>query len=260
MGHNGAPPAGPRWMHLTEYRLDELSQVSGVSVRNIRAYRERGLLDPPRRVGRTSVYSDQHLSQLRAISHLLRRGFTSVQIADFFAALRRGADLAEALGVDRSMVVPADRGEPARPVRIDAGSAEAAELVESGLADLTADGVVFRDPTIAGLIARAPDPLVYVRALLRLQAAIEEPADRLVTAFVEALMASVAAVVGAAGRTSAAAETVERLVRDHRELWGWVVSERLDKSLQRHLSGPAAQYAGGVALGGAWRSRTPDAG
>ena len=31
---------------MPEYRLEELSALSGVSIRNIRAYRERGLLEP----------------------------------------------------------------------------------------------------------------------------------------------------------------------------------------------------------------------
>ncbi|TFW32217.1 MerR family transcriptional regulator, partial [Pseudomonas fluorescens] len=50
---------------LAEYRLDELAQLSGVNARNIRAYRERGLLDPPRRVGRSAYYDDAHVAQLR---------------------------------------------------------------------------------------------------------------------------------------------------------------------------------------------------
>ena len=53
---------------MAEYRLEDLAAVSGVSARNIRAYRERGLLDPPRRVGRSALYDDYHLSQLNTIS------------------------------------------------------------------------------------------------------------------------------------------------------------------------------------------------
>jgi DNA-binding transcriptional MerR regulator len=70
-----------------------------VSARNIRAYRERGLLDPPRRDGRSAFYGDHHLDQLRVISDLLRRGFHSAHIAEFFATVRNGGDLAEELGV-----------------------------------------------------------------------------------------------------------------------------------------------------------------
>jgi DNA-binding transcriptional MerR regulator len=84
---------------LAEYRLGELAQASGVSARNIRAYRERGLLDPPRRDGRSALYDDRHLAQLRVISDLLRRGFHSSHIAEFFATVRDGDDLADHLGV-----------------------------------------------------------------------------------------------------------------------------------------------------------------
>jgi DNA-binding transcriptional MerR regulator len=84
---------------VAEYRIDELAQVSGVSSRNIRAYRERGLLEPPRRAGRTAIYDDDHLAQLQIINRLLNRGFNSSHIADFFRAIRGGDDLAELLGL-----------------------------------------------------------------------------------------------------------------------------------------------------------------
>jgi DNA-binding transcriptional MerR regulator len=84
---------------LAEYRLEEIAKASGVSVRNIRAYRERGLLDPPRHEGRSAYYGDHHLDQLTVISDLLRRGFHSAHIAEFFAIVRDGGDLADHLGV-----------------------------------------------------------------------------------------------------------------------------------------------------------------
>jgi MerR HTH family regulatory protein len=59
--------------------LDDLGRISGDNSRNIRAYRERGLLDPPRRHGRTAFYDDYHLSQLNTISQLLRKWFNSAQ-------------------------------------------------------------------------------------------------------------------------------------------------------------------------------------
>jgi DNA-binding transcriptional MerR regulator len=88
---------------LAEYRLGALAKASGVSVRNIRAYRERGLLDPPRRDGRSAFYDDHHLDQLAVISDLLRRGFHSSHIAEFFAIVRDGGDLADHLGVRRAI-------------------------------------------------------------------------------------------------------------------------------------------------------------
>ncbi|CAN5577420.1 hypothetical protein BH09ACT7_BH09ACT7_15980 [soil metagenome] len=84
---------------MAEYRIDELAEASGVNSRNIRAYRERGLLEPPRRVGRTAIYNDDHLAQLQVINRLLARGFNSAHIAGFFQAMRGGHDLADVLGL-----------------------------------------------------------------------------------------------------------------------------------------------------------------
>ena len=89
---------------LAEYRLDDLARISGVSSRNIRAYRERGLLDPPRRQGRSAFYDDYHLSQLHTINQLLRKGFNSAHIAEFFARMREGHDLAAILGVQQAIL------------------------------------------------------------------------------------------------------------------------------------------------------------
>ncbi|CAN5548423.1 hypothetical protein BH09ACT8_BH09ACT8_18000 [soil metagenome] len=90
---------------MAEYRIDELAQASGVSSRNIRAYRERGLLEPPRRVGRTAIYDDGHVTQLRIINRLLARGFSSAHIADFFETVRKGRDLEDLLGL-REIATP----------------------------------------------------------------------------------------------------------------------------------------------------------
>lgn len=43
---------------MTEYRIDELARLAGSTVRNIRAYQDRGLLPPPRLAGRVGLYDD----------------------------------------------------------------------------------------------------------------------------------------------------------------------------------------------------------
>ena len=103
-----------RCVGLAEYRLDDLARISGVSSRNIRAYRERGLLDPPRRQGRSAFYDDYHLSQLHTINQLLRKGFNSAHIAEFFARMREGHDLAAILGVQQAILGGRSRGAQRR--------------------------------------------------------------------------------------------------------------------------------------------------
>ena len=62
--------------HGGEYTVDELADATGLSVRNIRAYRSRGLLHPPRMRGRVGYYGSEHLTQLRLVQALLQRGLS----------------------------------------------------------------------------------------------------------------------------------------------------------------------------------------
>src|SRR5689334_12317394 len=59
-----------------EYTVDELARAAETTVRNVRAYQDRGLLAPPERRGRSGIYTDSHLSRLRIIGQLLERGYT----------------------------------------------------------------------------------------------------------------------------------------------------------------------------------------
>jgi DNA-binding transcriptional MerR regulator len=75
---------------MAEYRINELADVSGVSVRNIRVYQDRGLLPPPKIKGRTGWYSAEHLSRLKVISQMLERGYTFATISELLMAARYG--------------------------------------------------------------------------------------------------------------------------------------------------------------------------
>jgi DNA-binding transcriptional MerR regulator len=91
---------------VAEYRVDELAGQAGTTVRNVRAYQDRGLLPPPRRQGRVGVYSDAHLARLRLIGQLLERGYTLANIAELVAAFERGHDLGAVLGLEDVMTSP----------------------------------------------------------------------------------------------------------------------------------------------------------
>ncbi|WP_188585117.1 MerR family transcriptional regulator [Gordonia jinhuaensis] len=75
---------------MAEYRINELSDVSGVSVRNIRVYQDRGLLPPPRIKGRTGWYSDEHLVRLNLIARMLDRGYNFATISELLLAAHHG--------------------------------------------------------------------------------------------------------------------------------------------------------------------------
>jgi MerR HTH family regulatory protein len=54
--------------------LEELAGAVGMTTRNVRAYQTRGLLQPPRRVGRTSMYGGEHVQRLRQVQRARARG------------------------------------------------------------------------------------------------------------------------------------------------------------------------------------------
>jgi len=59
-----------------EFTVDELASRAQMTVRNVRAYAGRGLIEPPRLAGRTGYYNREHLQRLQLIRQLLERGFT----------------------------------------------------------------------------------------------------------------------------------------------------------------------------------------
>ncbi|HEV2889437.1 MAG TPA: MerR family transcriptional regulator [Frankiaceae bacterium] len=86
--------------------IDQLAQRTGVTSRNIRAYQERGLLPPPRLVGRTGHYGDGHVARLRHITSMLERGFSLAAIREVFEAWERGYGIADLLGFEEALDTP----------------------------------------------------------------------------------------------------------------------------------------------------------
>lgn len=84
---------------VREYRMEELAKEAGITVRTLRFYRERRLIQPPRREGRIAWYDDHHLARLRTIAALLERGHTLNGIADLATAFESGRDVGDVLGL-----------------------------------------------------------------------------------------------------------------------------------------------------------------
>lgn len=95
-----------------EYTIDELAREGRSTVRNVRAYQDRGLLPPPERRGRTGWYSEDHLARLRLISNLLARGYSLGNIGELIEALERGQNLSDILGLERAISSPWSDEEP----------------------------------------------------------------------------------------------------------------------------------------------------
>lgn len=90
----------------SEYTVDELARVAGTTVRNVRAYQDRGLLPAPEIRGRTGYYNENHLARLRVIAGMLGRGYTLASIGELMMAWQEGRDLTELLGLEVAVTRP----------------------------------------------------------------------------------------------------------------------------------------------------------
>src|SRR5512133_3797411 len=71
--------------------LKELAGAVGMTTRNVRAYQTRGLLQPPGRAGRTSVYTADHVERLQQVQRARARG-ASLQLLRTLIAEGRDLD------------------------------------------------------------------------------------------------------------------------------------------------------------------------
>ena len=127
---------------MTEYRLEELAREANTTVRNIRAYRDRGLLPPPRRQGRVALYNESHLARLRLVAELVERGYTLSSIGELLAAWERGKDISEVLGLEAVLASPWSDEEAAIVTRSELDELFGAPVSDDALATSEAMGVI----------------------------------------------------------------------------------------------------------------------
>lgn len=103
-----------------EYRIDDLARMAGTTTRNVRVYRDRDLLPPPRRVGRVALFNDTHLTRLRLITSMLDRGYTIAHVKEMIGAWEQGKDLGDILGLESAIAGSWTTERPQTMPRADA--------------------------------------------------------------------------------------------------------------------------------------------
>jgi DNA-binding transcriptional MerR regulator len=88
-----------------EFTVDELAARVGVTVRNLRAYSARGLLPPPRMVGRTGYYGREHVARLLLVREMLAEGYSLAMIERTLASAPPTASSAT-LALHRALLAP----------------------------------------------------------------------------------------------------------------------------------------------------------
>lgn len=105
MGAVKGTPA-PEETIMATYRIDDLARAADTTVRNVRAFQERGVLPPPRLQGRVGLYDDSHLARIRLVLQLQGRGYTIAAIAELISAWERGHNLSDLLGLEKVLTDP----------------------------------------------------------------------------------------------------------------------------------------------------------
>jgi len=93
-----------------EFTVDELAARAGMTVRNVRAYASRGLIDAPRLEGRTGYYTLEHLQRLQLIREFIDRGYTLSAVER--AVRRSGTSAGHTLDLLRLLDEPHHQAEP----------------------------------------------------------------------------------------------------------------------------------------------------
>jgi DNA-binding transcriptional MerR regulator len=130
-----------------ELTVDELASRVGVTVRNLRAYSARGLLPPPRLVGRTGYYGREHVARLLLVREMLAEGYSLAMIERTLASAPSTASSAT-LALHRALLAPWLPPEPevitGAELAARVGVPETPEIVDQlaglGVVERTDDG------------------------------------------------------------------------------------------------------------------------
>lgn len=230
------------------YRIDDLARASNVTVRNIRAYQERGLLHAPRREGRVAIFDDSHLSRLKIITSMLERGYTSGHITEMLTAWEGGQDLADVLGLEKALVPPrlADPPETMTlaQVRKLAGDKDSLQrYIEVGLVEVKGAKALVRRPGLLRAFAEMRGFGTSTEALVRVHSEVSMSIDGITKALVDEAVRQVGDRFLADAEPSSAeiGELVATLTR-FRELATTAVMATFDESMERTIEDLLSAY------------------
>ena len=227
-----------------EYRIDELARTAETTVRNVRAYQDRGLLPPPRRVGRVAWYSDAHLGRLRLITQLLERGYTLANIRELVGAWEAGQNVGDLLGLEAALAEPWSDETPVTLSAEELASAFGTEVgdrtgidqaVRLGILEERGEEFVVRKPRLLRVGAELVAAGIPLPAVLALGHELRADIDRVAAGFVQLVATHVFEPVG----DPIPADEVPRLtdlVRRLRPLAKDAVDAELADAMERHVT------------------------
>lgn len=220
----GPPGSGDEPSTGREYRMAELAELAGITVRTLRFYRERKLIGPPRREGRLAWYDERHLARLRTIAALLERGHTLTGIAELAEAFEHGRGVGEVLGVTPTEETPVHLS-PAELADHFAGQATPENLtaaLELGYVGTDGEEIIHISRTLLDVSTRLVREGIPLTAVLEAGRRVREHTDALAELFTDLVL------------THATPDDIQRL----RPLAKSVVDAELSLALDRRADPP----------------------
>lgn len=181
-----------------ELTVDALAARVGVTVRNVRAYSARGLLPPPRLVGRTGYYGREHVARLLLVREMLAEGYSLAMIERTLAAAPPTASSAT-LALHRALLAPWLPPEPevttSAELAARAGVPESAEIVDRlvglGVVERLHDGGLrVLDPALLTAGLQVVELGVSPEELIAAQMRVNEYARQIAETYVQMFLRS----------------------------------------------------------------------
>lgn len=194
-----------------ELTIDELAARVGMTVRNIRAHQSRGLVPPPRLVGRTGYYGTEHVHRLDRIRQLQDEGLNLAAVARLIDDDRLAEVAAAPFTADVPVRYPvAEVVERLGLVRADP---EVGRAIELGLLALDGDEVVVELPRLLEVAFELADQGVPLSAMLDVVAEVRQTSAQVARAFLRLADAHLVeqVVVDTGGEFDAITRAVEAL-------------------------------------------------
>ena len=176
-----------------ELTVDQLAARVGLTVRNVRAYAARGLLPPPRLVGRTGYYGREHVARLVLVREMLAEGYSLTMIERTLASAPHTASVAT-LALHRALLTPWLPPEPevisreqlAARTGVEPDADVLTELVGLGLLEELDDGRLrVLDPALLAAGQQVVDLGVPPAALIAAQTRVIELVREIATTYVQ---------------------------------------------------------------------------
>lgn len=236
-----------------EWSVDDLARMVGTTVRNVRLYQERGLLPPPRRDGRRAWYGEVHLTRLRLVLSMLRRGYPLTAIRELAEAWEARRSLGDVLGFEEALAQPFTTEQPQRMSMaelatrfpgIDPDSARLALELDIVAPSPDGEGLVAPSPSLIDAGAQLAADGVPIPAVLEVARDIRDATDKLAERFVYLFLEHVWQPFVKAGMPAEDLPRITEALARQRPLATEAVVASLAQALQRRVEEVAATEPG----------------